>query len=199
VQFLPELQLIVVNTPVRAGAQMQWGFEVNTKAWFNITEMPMLCLQPFDGQTFFGDLNGNVWRAFAGDSDGAIGEVAGKDLEGVCLTMFQPLGDGIRKKRFLMAKPSFIASTAPSVKVAMNTQWDLGSPTAAPSYSRGGDSVWDTGTWDQTFWSGEEKTYEAWVGVQGLGNYGAMALRVRGRAGTIFASWAVLVEQGGLL
>ena len=199
VRYLPEVQLIIVNTPVRAGSQLQWGFEVNAKSWFNISGMPMVTILPFDGQTFFGDLNGNVWRAFSGDSDGAVDGEPGKDLEGVCLTMFQPLGEGMRKKRFLMAKPSFIASTAPSVKVAMNSQWDFGAPTSAPSYSKGGDALWDVGLWDQTYWSGAQNTYEAWVGVTGLGNYGALALRVRGRAGTIFASWTALVEQGGIL
>jgi hypothetical protein len=185
--------------PARASGEFQYAYEVNNKAFCTLKGMPMLTVENLDGRTFFGDDSASMWLAFTGNADGTIDDVLGKDLEGVVTTSFQPMGEGVRLKRFLMARTSFISRSAPAVQVALNAEWNAASPAGAPAYTASGASLWDTGQWNIAVWSGATQTYEAWVGATGTGRYAALALQVRGEADTIFVGWQALVEAGGIL
>jgi hypothetical protein len=197
--FLPQVQLLVINRSEINLENLQWCYEVNNKAFATLRGIPMLTVAPFNTRTFCGDISGNVWWTFLGDSDGAIDNIAGKDLQGVCVTSFQPMGEAIRLKRFLMVRPSFIAKAPPGVQAVLNKEWNLGAPDLAPPYLAAGDSLWDSAHWDTALWSGEGQSYEAWAGASGTGRYASLALRVRGPADTIFVGWQALVESGGIL
>jgi hypothetical protein len=199
IKLLPHEQLMVINVPDYNRENLQWAYEVNNKAFCTLKGLPMLTVDTFDGRSFCGDIDGNVWWCFEGQSDGAIGIVPGKDLQGTCVTAFSSLGEGIRVKRFLMCRASFISSTAPGVQIRLNKEWNLGLPSGAPAYLAAGANFWDQGRWDQAVWAGEGSTYEAWVGASGVGRYGSLALQVRGAADTIFIGWQAVVEPGGIL
>jgi hypothetical protein len=201
IRFLPHEQLLVVNVPATSGfsSNTQLAFEVNTKAFFTLTGIPVLTLEAFNQGTYSGDHNGNVWKLFTGESDGRIDDVPGKDLEGALVTAFSPLGEGVRLKRFLMVRPSFIAKTAPSVVLALNPDWSFRTPSVSPSFAVGGESMWDSARWDEGVWSGSSRSYAAWVGITGTGYYGALSMKMSGLAGSTFVSWQVLIEPGGIL
>jgi hypothetical protein len=199
IRFLPHEQLLVINVPEINQENLQWAYEVNNKAFCVLKGIPMLTVDTFDGRSFCGDASGNVWWCFVGQSDGEVDGVPGKDLQGQCITAFSSLGEGIRVKRFLMVRASFIADTAPGVQVKLNSEWNLALPSGAPTYTRGGNSLWDTGIWDTATWGGNGNTYEAWAGASGVGRYGSLALQVRGAADTIFIGWQAVVEAGGIL
>lgn len=198
-KFLPREQGIIINTPKTAYGDSQWFFEINSKAFCNLYGMPMLAVDTYDSRTFIGDESGNVWLAFDGDSDGKIDGVKGKDLEGGVLTTFQPVGDGIRIKRFLMARPSFVAPVAPAITVKVNANWNLSLPNYIAPFIGQGLTRWDTDKWDECVWNGEAQSYENWTGANGTGRFAALAMRVKGYAGTTFIGWGLLVEQGGIL
>ena len=198
-RFVLPQQLLLVNTPTSLVQDRQWAFEVNNKAFANLVDIPMHTVEVLGANIFSGDINGNIWLLFSGDSDGAVDDVPGKDINGTVVTAFQPFGEGYRTKRFLMVRPSFIAPAPPSVKVAINPDWRFGAPSGAPIYTRAGQSLWDTAVWSQSVWSGDTQSYAAWVGAQGLGFYGALAMQVRGQPGTIFASWQAITTPGGVL
>lgn len=199
IMFLPHEQLMIINRPDSNAGNLQWAYEVNNKAFCTLSGIPMLTANNFDGRSFSGDLDGNVWWTFSGESDGAVDGVYGKDLQGTCVTSFQSMGEGFRVKRFLMARASFISNSTPAYRLQLNREWNLNLPVGAPPYLRAGDSFWDQGQWDQAVWSGAALSYEAWQGVTGTGRYASLALRVRGAAGTIFVGWQAVVEQGGIL
>jgi hypothetical protein len=199
IRLLPHEQLMILNVPDYNRENIQWAYEVNNKAFCNLKGLPMLTVETFDGRSFCGDTNGNIWWCFEGQSDGAVGTTPGQDLQGTCVTAFSSLGEGIRVKRFLMCRASFISSSAPGVQIRLNKEWNLGLPTGAPAYLAAGTNFWDQGVWDQAVWSGEGGTYEAWVGASGTGRYGSLALQVRGAADTIFIGWQAVVEPGGIL
>ena len=203
-QFLPNEQLILINTPTLSAIDMQWAYEVNTKAFCTLAGMPMLNVELALGRTYFGDADGNVWQAFTGNSDGAreVGgqPVQGKDLEGVVISAFMPFGEAIREKIFHMVRPAFLSSSPPAVKVSMNPDWIFNAPSGTPIFSPSfGASFWDSAIWNVSVWGGAQQSYAAWVGVQGMGFYGALAMKVRGTAGTTFVSWQAIVEAGGIL
>lgn len=199
VRFLPNDQLLVINRAEVTTENLQWVFEVNTKAFATLRGIPMLTVDTFDGRGYSGDLVGNVWQVLVGGSDGSVDGTPGNDLQGICVTAFQPLGEAIRVKRFLMVRPSFISDTPPGVQAGLNSEWNINAPSLAPAYLGAGSSAWDVGLWDVAVWSGEGQSYEAWVGATGAGRYGSLALRVRASADTIFIGWQALVEQGGVL
>jgi hypothetical protein len=198
--FLPHEQLMLLNTPTLSAVDMQWAFEVNAKAFCTLTKMPMLTVVPHDRKTFFGDTNGNVWLGFSGSSDGAVDAVRGADLEGTVMTAFLPHGEAVRLKRFQLVRPMFLAPAAPAIKVLMNSDWSFGSPKGSPVFApASGASLWDTAVWNQSVWSGADRSYGVWVGVEGMGYYGALAMKVRGAPGTTFVSWQAVTTPGGIL
>jgi hypothetical protein len=199
VRFLPNDQLLVINRAETTTENLQWAYEVNNKAFTMLRGIPMLTVDTFNGKGFSGDLSGNVWQVLQGGSDGQVDAVPGTDLQGIVVTAFQPLGEAIRVKRFLMVRPSFISDTPPGIQAGLNSEWNVGAPTLAPAYLGAGSSAWDVGLWDVAIWSGEGQSYEAWVGASGSGRYGSLALKVRASADTIFVGWQALVEQGGVL
>ena len=199
ISFVPHEQLIIINLPEYNAQNIQWAYEVNNKAFCNLRGLPMNTVATMDGRTFIGDLVGNVWWAFQGQSDGEVDGTPGTDLLGTVVTAFQPLGEGFRIKRFLMVRPSFISSSAPGVKAQLNKEWSLLLPDGAPAYLNAGENFWDQGSWDNAVWSGATGNYEAWMGANGAGRYGSLSMQVRGAADTIFIGWQALVEQGGVL
>ncbi len=199
IRFLPNDQLLIINRAETTVENLQWVYEVNNKAFTMLRGIPMLTVESFNGGGYSGDLDGHVWRVLQGGSDGAVDATPGADLQGICVTAFQALGEAIRVKRFLMVRPSFISDTPPGIQAGLNSEWNINAPTSSPAYLGAGASAWDAGLWDTAVWSGEGQSYEAWVGATGSGRYGSLALRVRASADTIFVGWQALVEQGGVL
>lgn len=199
-RFLPHEQLILINTPTLTAVDVQWAFEVNTRAFCKLTKMPMLTVISHNGRTHFGDTDGNVWLGFEGSSDGATATERGADLEGTVMTAFLPHGEAIRLKRFLMVRPAFIAPAAPAIKVALNSDWTFTSPKGSPVFAPPpGSSLWNSAIWNQSVWNGADRSYGAWIGVEGMGYFGALVMRVRGAPGTTFVSWQSLTNAGGVL
>lgn len=200
VKFLPHEQLLIIKLPMDfENSQLQWAYEVNSKAFANLLGIPMMTVDTFQGKSFSTDKAGNVWWLFEGESDGEVDGVPGLDLQGVVVTTFNSMGEGVRNKRFLMVRPSFISTAPPGFQVRLNSEWSMRLPDFAPAYLGAGSSFWDSGRWDSAIWSGEGNSYEAWIGVTGMGRYASLAMRVRGAAGTVFVGWEALVEPGGIL
>lgn len=199
VLFIPSEQMIIINRAEIDVQNLQWVYEVNNKAFATLRGIPMNTFNYFNGRAFAGDLQGNVWQLFEGGSDGSVDEVPGADIQGICVSAFQPLGDGVRNKRFLMVRTSFISDSPPGVQAVINGEWNLNVPGSSPPYLAAGENFWDVGHWDTAVWSGQGQSYEAWTGAVGTGHYGSLALRVRGAADTIFVGWQALVEAGGIL
>lgn len=198
-RFLPREQLIVINTPQTSSGNYQWAYEVNQKAFCTLRGYPALTIETLAGRTYFGDAENNVWLAFDGTTDGAVDVMPGADLEGMCITAFQPLGEGFRVKRFLMVRPSFISSAAPGFLAQLNPDWNFNLPTGSPAYLALGDALWNSSLWNDAVWSGSENAYQAWLGVSGIGRYASLSMKVRGYPDTIFVGWQALVTQGGIL
>jgi hypothetical protein len=199
VRFLPHEQLLLVNRAEINIENLQWAYEVNNKAFAMLRGYPMLTVIDFNGKVFSGDLDGNIWQCFVGGTDGQVDAVPGDDLQGLVVTAFQPMGEGIRVKRFQMVRPSFISDSAPGVQAGLNSEWNLEINGPVPAYLGAGSGAWDVGLWDVAVWSGSGQSFEAWVGATGTGRYAALAMKVRASADTLFVGWQALVEPGGVL
>jgi hypothetical protein len=112
---------------------------------------------------------------------------------------FNAMGNAGVLKRFSMARPVFISSDTPSVKLQVNTQYQLNPVAGSPSFTNQSAGVWNTGTWNNAIWSGNNNTYQAFVGATGMGYYGSIRMKVRGLAGTVFTSSHMMYDIGGVM
>jgi len=126
VVFLPSQQMVVINRAEINVENLQWVYEVNNRAFAMLRGIPMLTLAQLGSRVYTGDLDGRVWQAFEGNSDGHVDDIPGLDLEGIVVTAFQALGDPVRVKRFLMARLS--GDWGPQTRINVMIGWD---PSAA--------------------------------------------------------------------
>jgi hypothetical protein len=198
---LPSEDILILKLPPNAGIYRQYAMNITTGSWCTLSGLPMYCTTVLAGRLYFGTSpNGEVCKGFVGDLDGVLRNGAGGvAIEGDVQTAFQTFGMPGLNKKFDMARPIFVASSAPSVKVRLNTQYSFSNTGGSPAYLNQDPGFWDAGIWNLARWGGNANTYQAWVGLTGLGYYGSLRMRVRGRAGTVFTSAHILASPGGVM
>jgi hypothetical protein len=199
--LVPYENVLVIKLPPDANGNFkQYGMSTVTGAWCTFSSIPMSCVTMLNGQVYFGTSNGRVARAFYGQKDAVeTNGTGGNYVQADVQSSFNNFGTPANLKKFSMARPIFISSEAPSVKLQLNVQYGFEGVAGSPSFSGTGASLWDSGLWNQAVWSGSVNTYQAWVGVSGLGYYGSLRMKVRGLAGTVYTSSHVMSEPGGVM
>jgi hypothetical protein len=199
---VPGQEAAIVVTPHSAYVSgVQYCFSTIPAAWSEFKGMPMVSAEVFDGDLYFGTTNGRVGRAFICDSDdeltnGTVGTVVTGDVQ---TAFVAPNDDKMSLKRPLLIMPMFQASSAPSIKAQVNTEWSDTGVAGSPSYTPSSVSLWDSAVWNVAVWGGALNTFLAWLGATGLGVYLSLRLSFTGPRGTLFTSWKVVYEPGGIM
>jgi hypothetical protein len=198
---LPSEDALVIKLPAdQYNVYRQFVMNITTGAWCTFTGLPMYCTTMLSGQLYFGREDGTTCLGLYGNTDGAdINGEGGDYITADVFTAFQTFGTPANLKRFSLARPIFLASTAPSVKLRISTQYDYTNVAGSPAFNSSQDAKWDDATWNNSNWIGESETYQAWVGVTGMGYYGALRMKVLGLPGTTFTSAHVMADVGGLM
>lgn len=197
---VPSNDLLIISLPPRYGVYTQFAMNVITGSWCIFNNIPMRCTTMLGGQLYFGTSDGRTAKGLVGTTDGAeIDEDDGDNIEAEIQTAFNSFNSPANYKKFGMAKPIFIAPSAPTVKVQINTQYAFSNIAGSPSYLSPPDARWDESVWNTARWVGTSNTYQAWVGVTGLGYYAALRMKVRGLPGTVFTSSLQMTELGGVM
>lgn len=197
---VPSSEVLIINAPAKAGVYTQFAMNVVTGSWCTFTGIPMRCTTMLGGQLYFGTFDGRTAKGLYGNTDdapraGGDGDFIQADIQ----TAFNSFGTPANNKKFGLAKPIFIAPSAPSVKVRINTQYAFSNVAGSPSYVSTPDARWDAAVWNVARWVGDANTYQAWVGTTGLGYYAALRMKVRGLPGTVFTSSLQMTELGGVM
>lgn len=196
---VPSSEVLVIKLPADGGNYRQFAMNVTTGAWCQFIGMPIYSAAIIQGQLYFGTVDGYTCRGLYGDRDGAdISALGGNYIEGDIQTSFQNFGTPSQLKKFGMAKPIFIATASPSIKLQINTQFDLSSVAGSPYFSGTDNGVWDASLWNAATWVGQQ-TYQSWYGTAGLGYYGSLRMKVRGLPATVFTSAHLMTETGGVM
>lgn len=197
----PSEDVLVIRPPKQpTGVYQQFGMNINTAAWCTFSNMSMDCAAVLAGVTYFATETGNVYKCFYGNRDNVAANGTGGDLvEGDIQTSFQSFGTPGTLKKFGLARPIFIAPSAPAVKLSVNVQYSFTGVPGSPSFVTPDQSLWDTGLWNTAVWSGTANTYQAFVGVAGMGYYGSLRMKIRALSGTVFSSSHMLFENGGMM
>jgi len=201
IKMLTDVNILAINAPtLRLNTGYIWAIDMTAFGASKMTNFPFSNLEMFEGQSYAADSNGRIWKLWTGSKDAMIDDARpGKEVEAYVQTAFIPLGEPFRWKRFILVRAGFRSQAPPAVKIALNGEWSFSQPLAAPTYIETGASLWDNDDWNYGIWSGSTLTYKVWTGAQGMGHYGSLALRVRGRPKTVFIDWDCVVEPGGIL
>lgn len=198
--IVPSNDVLILKLPENDGIYEQFAMNVNTGAWCTFRAIPMDCTALLDGNLYFGTEDGRVAKGLTGDFDGVETNGTGGDvIEGDVQTAFSSFDTPAQLKKFVMARPIFIAPEAPSVVCRINTQFAFANTSGSPSFTQVAEARWDTSLWSVARWVGSTNTYQSWIGLTGLGYYGSLRMKVRGVPGTIFTSTHIMSELGGVI
>lgn len=201
VVLVPQESILIIKLPVNVyGVYQQYVMNTITGAWSTFSNMNMVSTCVLDGQLYYSDNNGQVIKGLYGNFDGSdIDGLGGYAIEGDVQAAFNSYNTPAQLKKFQMARPIFLAPTAPSVKLQLNTQYALNNVSGSPAFTDVTSGIWDTSSWSEAYFAGTSNTYQAWVGVVGLGYYGSIRMKVKGLPGTVLTSMHVMSELGGVM
>lgn len=196
---VPSSEVLVIKLPADGGTYRQFAMNVTTGAWCEFQGIPMRSASVIKGELFFGTLDGYTCKGLFGDRDGVDTVGAGGNyVEGEVQTAFQNFGTPAQLKKYSMARPIFIATAAPAVKLVVNTQYQFNTVGGSPFFFTENNGIWSASVWNTATWVGQN-TYQGWFGTAGLGYYGSLRMKVRGLPQTVFTSAHMMTEIGGVM
>ena len=200
VMLFENSDLLMIKPPKESSIYSQYVMFIQTGAWSTFSDMPINTMVTYNGQMYFGDVDGNVQIGLSVQRDGMnIDATGGNPVSGQVQGGFNAFGSPANYKLFSMARPILIGANPPAVSAQLNVEYNFNPIYASPAYTDKATSKWDTGTWDQATWTGATNTYAAWVGVQNMGYFGSLRVAVKGDPGTIYVSSTVMYQVGGVM
>ena len=202
VLHVPSLESAILVTPHNEYTTgVQYCFSTIPAGWSDFKGMPMVSAEVFNGELYFGTANGRVGRAFACDSDdeltdGTVGTTVVGDVQSAFVA---PNDDRVSLKRPVLVMPMFQGTRSPSLLARVNTEWSDAGVSGSPSYVADSTSTWGSAIWGTAVWAGALNTFLAWMGATGLGCFMSIRLSFTGARGTLFTSWKVIYEPGGVM
>ena len=190
---------LLLQTPQLKGGTFEFfAMNVATGAWSTITGMPMQCSAQINNELFFGTDDGRVCKGFVGDTDGELLDgTLGKPIIGRYTGGFNGFETPGFQKVFQMARPVFIAPRAPRVGVEILTEVPFKRPSIGGGIPGSNPAKWNADKWNECTWGGGPRTFGAWVGLDGIGYYGALAVYFTGAGGTQYVTANLTYTIGG--
>lgn len=196
---VPFLDVLLVQSPPEGGTYTQWVMNITTGAWSRFTGIPMHCSALFRSEFYVGTPRTCVLQAFVPglSTDYSpvtqVTDTVYGDIQGA----FVPVGGGTDQGRFIQARLSFVGPQPPAVTVRMNRDFRMDGVVNNPAPANFAGAQWDAAVWDAALWGDGLATWQRWYGLEGVGYYGALRLRMASTPGTRWASAQVVVERGG--
>lgn len=199
IQLAAQEGAILITPHNKVSDSKQYFFGALSRAWCDFRGLDMAAAEEYDGDLFYGTLNGTICKAFFGASDDQLSDgTPGRTIVGEIQSSFiAPGDDPISLKRPLLIQPTFQSSAPPQIKAQINTEWSFGSVAGSPPYAPNAQSLWDSALWNQGVWGGRDNVYMAWLGAEGLGSYFSLRMSVVGAPGTLYTGCKVIYEPGG--
>lgn len=193
---------LFLKCPVNSSGQFNhWIMNLQTGAWATISGVPMNCSSRVMDSVYFGTDDGKVCKAFVGDRDGTQRDGSGGEpVIGRFISGFDDYGSPTNLKAWQLARPVLVSTDAPSLSIKIITEYGekMNDP-LNPLPDSSGKSIWDLSHWDEAVFSGGIGTYSAWIGLAGLGYYGALAVAIKGKSSTQYISTHITANTGGVI
>jgi hypothetical protein len=204
VGYWPDENQIVVNVPITKadGGSGQLVQSTITKGWAQFNNWDAVSWTLFGSKPVFGDRAACVWRAWEGDTDGAIQIdattiIPGKMIYADVQTAFNYLGNPAVVKHAKMIRPTFVSQDAFNYYIALNPDFDYTGPLTPGDADGVVKSLWDFSLWDVDVWSSiEPSTHHQWESAEGLGSAFAVRMSFQLSTPVLWASYDLMYEAG---
>lgn len=187
-------QMLLMNVPVQTNSdQQQYVMNTVTGAWCNFTGWNANCFELYEDGLYFGGTN-YIGKAWDTNSD------AGGAITSQGLQAFNYFGIPGMLKQFTMIRPTFYASSSPSVWAQINTGFSKAEPTATISTASSVGGLWGVGRWGMAVWGSALSLSRIWQGTQGLDYVGAPNIKTNTLGINLqWLSTDVIFRRGGIL
>jgi hypothetical protein len=177
-KLYPDGNKLIVNVPKLEGTlSYQYVMNIITGAWCKFTGWNAFCFAVMGQSAFYG-ADGKVVKCDTGNSDNNVG------IQAVCISAFNYFG-GSNEKLFTAIRPIITSNGAITPSVAINTDFDLTSPSNVAAFSNVNFTPWYSPWYSP--WSSSNQTRKDWQSVNGYGFTGAVAMAVNSKNADI--SW----------
>lgn len=194
--YYPGASMLILNVPTAnlGTGQQQFVMNTITKAWGRFKPgFPANCWAISNDDLYFGAVGyvGKAWGAFADN---------GVAIAGDCQQAFSNYGNAAVLKRWTMARPYFQSTGTPSVLMNVNTDFTDIQATSALVTFPSAYGMWGVTRWDGCIWGSDLNVSSTWIGLNGIGYWGAPRLNIS--ASGIEVRWVatdMVMEKGGVL
>lgn len=199
ISLVPFLDVMVVQAPPENGVYMQWAMNLTTGAWSKFSGIPMCSSTMHEGEFYVGCPRATVLKAFVTGLSTDYNPIAqaSATVYGDSQSSFAPVAGGTSRARFIQARLSFVGPQPPAASVRMNPDFRIDGVTNNPDPANFAGAQWDSAIWDAALWGDGLATWQRWYGLQGVGYYGGLRVRMASTPGTRWASAQVVAETGG--
>lgn len=185
---------LLINIPsVENSISHQYVMNTINGSWCKFTGWNANCWAELNDVLYFGG-DGVVYAADTGEDDN------GSNIETDVQQAFSYFGSKGQIKKFTMARPTFLTDGDINPAIVLNTDFEQRVPSASPSFTSSGTSLWDVSTWDVASWAIGDTLQKKWQSVTGVGYCGG--LRIKTATKNISVSWIstdFAYERGGVL
>lgn len=185
---------ILINVPtVENSISHQWTMNTENGSWCRFEGWSANCFEVLEDSLYFGG-DGIVYQADIGTDDN------GADIETDVQQAFSYFKSAGQIKKFTMARPTFLTDGDIDPAIVLNVDFETRVPTSSPSFTMGGDSLWDVSPWDTSSWALGDSIVKKWQSVTGVGYCGG--LRIKTVTQNLRVQWVstdFTYEKGGIL
>ncbi len=190
----PKENILIVNVPiVERQTQHQYVMNINTGAWCRFTDINAGCWSLLGDKIYFGGNGGIVYTYGSGVIPDGVTKITA-----VMQSAYSDMGT-TRVKRFLRARPMFVAPSRPDPPVTVQVDYDDAIPTITPVVASTSGTQWDAGQWDTFQWAGGTLTSLRWQGVKGTGRACSIAFGVSSAEPIVYNGVDIGFEVGNWL
>ena len=186
----PKGNLLIVNVPVAERlTQQQFVMNTATGAWCRFTGLNAGCWAEFGADIFMGGNDGTVYR---------YGDPPPQPIVASLQTAYLKFNSP-KTKRFMMARPTFLAFPGYAPKLYILTDYDTRLVTMEVIRFQATGVAWDEAQWDIAPWGADPSPVLPWQSVEGVGMAGSVALSIATQDIVTLNGIDVTFEAGGLL
>lgn len=171
---------LIFNVPQIPGSmQYQYVMNMINGSWCRFIGWNANTFAVMADVLYFGSNLGNgANSAFVAKADFGFSDDGGY-IYGEAKTAFQFFGYRGYEKQVTMARPIFVTSGNVNAAMAMDMDYADSYPATTPTFTGTNGTLWNTAKWNTFPWvSGSINIKKDWQGVTGVGDAGAMHMRV---------------------
>jgi hypothetical protein len=190
----PKENLLIVNVPIaERQTQHQYVMNINTGAWCRFTGIDAGCWSLLGDNIYFGGNGAVVYKFGANEHLDNLSRITG-----LLQSAYSDMGT-TRTKRFVRARPMFLAPSGLDPPVTVQVDYDNTTPATSTVLAGTTGTQWDAGQWDTFQWAGGEGPSLRWQGVQGTGRAVSIAFGVSSAEELVYNGVDIGFETGNWL